>query len=168
MGYTTDFWGEFKVEPALKPEHAAYLKKFNETRRMKRNADEAEKLADPVREAACLPIGPEGSFFVGGLGWAGQDEDPSIVEYNDPPVGQPGLWCQWQSNEDGTAIEWDGGEKFYYYTEWLEYIIENFLYPWGYVLNGEVQWQGEESDDMGKLVVKNNEVSEKRAVITYE
>ena len=168
MGYTTDFWGEFTVTPALKPEHLAYLKQFGDTRRMKRDATKAEKMPDPIRDAACLPVGPEGSFFVGATGHAGQDKDDSIVEYNDPPVGQPGLWCQWIPSEDGTSIAWDGSEKFYCYAEWLEYLIENFLDPWGYVLDGEVQWQGEESGDMGKLIVEDNLLQTKHAIISYE
>jgi hypothetical protein len=32
----------------------------------------------------------------------------------------------------GSAIEWDGGEKFYDYRSWLCYIIEHFLKRWGY------------------------------------
>jgi len=168
MGYTTEFMGEFSVEPALKPEHRVYLSKFGDTRRMKRNAKKAEKIADPIREAACLPVGPEGSFFVGAKGWAGQDSDDSIVDYNSPPIGQPGLWCQWMPNEDGTVIAWDGSEKFYNYVDWLEFLIENFLDPWGYVLNGDVEWQGEDREDMGKIVVKDNEVSTKTARITFE
>src|SRR5262249_21578395 len=35
----------------LKPEHAEYLKRFNETRRMRRDPAKARLLPDPVREA---------------------------------------------------------------------------------------------------------------------
>ena len=159
MGYTTDFEGAFELNKPLSEEHRAYLNKFNETRRMKRDATKAAELADPVREAAELPIGTEGEYFVGADGFAGQDRDDSIVEYNDPPSTQPGLWCQWTPSEDGSAIEWDLGEKFYYYVEWLEYIIKNFLQPWGYTLNGSVIWQGEEMGDRGRITVKENEIS---------
>ena len=55
-------------------------------------------------------------------------------------------------------MEWDGGEKFYNYVEWLEYLIKNFFEPWGYSLNGSVNWQGEEDEDNGTIVVKHNEV----------
>jgi hypothetical protein len=53
-------------------------------------------------------------------------------------------------------IEWDTGEKFYSYIEWLEYIIYNFLAPKGYVLNGSVEWYGEDRADVGTIVVKSN------------
>lgn len=159
MGYTTDFSGEFKVSPPLKPEHQKYLRVFSETRRMSRNPALAVDLPDPVREAAGLDIGVEGQYFVGGIGYAGQDEDPSITNYNEPPAAQPGLWCQWEPNEEGTAIRWDGGEKFYEYVKWLQYLLDHFLIPWGYTLDGEVEWQGEDRDDRGKIIVQANQVS---------
>jgi hypothetical protein len=56
------------------------------------------------------------------------------------------------------GIEWDGGEKFYNYTEWLVYIINKLLEPNGYVLNGVVQWQGEEVGDVGEIFVEDNKV----------
>lgn len=73
--------------------------------------------------------------------------------------GYPGIWCQWRPNDNGTAIVWDGGEKFYRYTEWLKYLIDNMLSIWHYQLNGEIEWQGEDGGDFGKIVVASNVVS---------
>lgn len=168
MGYTTDFNGEFGLNKPLSPEHKAFLEKFNETRRMQRKQTVASKMEDPIRIAAGLPIGKEGAYFVGAKGHCGQDSDDSVKDYNTPPSGQPSLWCQWIPNEDGTAIEWDGGEKFYEYVDWIEYLISNFLAPWGYVLNGEVEWFGEDRDDRGMIIIDNNIVTTKRAVVSYE
>lgn len=157
MGYSTDFSGSFKLDRPLKPEHKAYLEAFSGSRRMKRNAKKAEKLSDSVRIAAGLPIGIQGEYFVGNAEcYFGQDNDESVVEYNDPPDTQPSLWCQWIPSEDGESIEWDGSEKFYSYIEWIKYIITNFLKPWKYKLNGSVKWQGEEMNDRGIITVKNN------------
>lgn len=122
----------------------------------------AAELADPIREAVGLKMGIEGAYFVGGAEWAGQDRDDSILDYNCPPSGQPGRWCQWVPTEEGDAIVWNEGKKFYNYVDWLQYLIVHFLNPWGYVLNGEVEWQGEESDDFGKILVENNNVIVKR------
>lgn len=72
----------------------------------------------------------------------------------------PGYYCQWVPTEDGIGIEWDGGEKFYEYVEWLEYIIKHFLEPKGYVLNGAVRYQGEEIGDVGRIEVKDNQVTQ--------
>ena len=125
---------------------------------MKRDEFKAVSLPDPEREAIGLPVGAHGEFFVGGAGFAGQDQDASILDYNSPPPSQPGLWCQWTPSEDGNAIEWNGGEKFYAYCEWLEYLITNFLAPWGYILNGAVEFQGEDYGDYGRIVVEDSTV----------
>jgi hypothetical protein len=149
------FWRLF----GLRPEHAAYLVKFSETRRMKRDATKAAGLPDPTREAVGLPLGEEAGYFVGGGGFMGQDDDESVLDHSDPPSGQPGLWCNWQPNKDGTAIVWSGAEKFYAYVDWLDYLIDNFLRPWEYVLNGKVRWRGQERDDRGIITVKDNQVT---------
>lgn len=158
MGYSTDFHGSFDVSPPLSAEQTAYLRAFNETRRMTRDPSIASTLPDPVRDAVGLPIGPQGAYFVGGQGDFGQDNDASVVNYNREPIGQPGLWCQWTPTDDGTRIEWDGGEKFYEYEEWIQYIITHFLQPWGCTLNGCVEWEGEHEEDIGALTVTNNSV----------
>ena len=145
MGYTTDFSGRFELDKPLAPKMKKFLTMFNETRRMKRNVDEA--------------FGIDGEFFVFGTGSFGQDNDSTIVDFNQQPSTQPSLWCQWTPSEDGTAIEWDGGEKFYAYSEWLFYLINKILAPNGYTLNGTVIWQGEETGDVGKIHVVNNVVT---------
>lgn len=112
--------------------------------------------------------GVEGEFFVDGKGWAGQDSDDTIIDYNRPPKTQPGLWCQWVPTKDGKFIEWDGSEKFYEYVEWLKYLIAKVLAPRGYILNGEVEWQGEDNSDRGIIVVKNNVVSKRRGKFVWD
>ena len=84
-------------------------------------------------------------------------------------LAKPGIqapengYCQWAPTKNGDALEWDGNEKFYQYTEWLEFLLAAFLSPWGYIVNGDVTWQGEEVGDVGVLSVKNNVVTEKKA-----
>jgi hypothetical protein len=70
--------------------------------------------------------------------------------------GCPGGYCQWTIGEDGDTVEWDGGEKFYDYVEWMQYLIGKFFEPWGYTLNGEVMYSGESIDDNGTIRVVNN------------
>ena len=166
MGYTTEFEGTFSLDRPLAEEHAAYLRAFNNTRHMLRDPAVCEKMEDPVRLAAGLPVGKGGMYFVGGLGFCGQDPDASTLDHNGSGA-MPGLWCQWVPTEDGTGIEWDEGEKFYDYTEWLQFIVDHFLRPWGYVLNGEVTWTGERRDDVGKLIAKNNVVTAVEGRIVY-
>lgn len=158
MGYTTDFDGELTINPPLNAAQVAYINKFNQTRRMKRHTDLLS--LDPVREAVGLPVGVDGAYFVGGGGPYGQARDRSIIDYNSPPEGQPGLWCQWCVSDDGTVLIWDEGEKFYHYTAWLEYLAEHFFSVWGCKLNGNIAWSGEDGDDRGTIYVKDNEVEE--------
>lgn len=153
MGYTTDFDGEFAITPGLKHKHRIFLERFNQTRRVKRDPS---KLPPDANKDVGLPVGDDGAYYVGGEGFRGQDIDKSTVDSNFPPQGQPGLWCQWVPSEDGQLLEWDGGEKFYCYIEWLEYLIGHFFTPWGYKLNGEVRWQGEDPGDFGKIVLEDS------------
>ena len=178
MGYTTDFDGYFELNKPLKPEHAAYLHKFSDTRRMKRSEKITAGRPDPIREAVGLPVGKDGGYFVGAGGMCGQeggfggghDDDRNklgILEYNSAPSDQPGLWCKWEPTEDNQGIQWSGAEKFYEYIPWLEYLITHFLAPWGYVLNGTVKWSGEDSEDHGKIVVTKNKVKTLVGKIVY-
>ena len=169
MGYTTDFMGDWEVTPPFKPEHRDYLRAFASTRRMKRNPHILEGKPDPKRRAVNLPIGDEGCFYVGEEDDFGQgDTHGSVVNHNAPPRTQPGLWCQWKPLDDeGTRFGWDYGEKFYYYVEWLHYIVDNFLEPWGYKLNGTVEWSGEEPGDLGRIIVTNNTIQEQHGRVTY-
>ena len=159
MGYTTDFIGEFELNTPLTPEHKAYLEAFADTRRMKRDDAVIAKLPDPIREAVGLPA--IGAYYVAGVedGNFGQKAhvgENGILEYNYPPEGQPGIWCQWTPNDAGDAMEWDYGEKFYSYVEWIVYLRDHFLAPWGYIMDGEVEWEGEDRTDAGKIIIVNN------------
>lgn len=158
MGYSTDFVGAFKLSRPLDEAQKNYLLRFNETRRMKRDPEKAALLSDPWRAAISFPVGPDGAYFVGGAGFAGQYCDDSVVDYNDEPEGQPGLWCQWTVDPTGNYIGWDGGEKFYSYVEWLQYLIDHFFNTWEIGLTGVVRWRGASSDDKGSIVVTNNKV----------
>lgn len=156
MGYTTDFTGRIYFSKPLTEDQVAYLQAFNRTRRMERNPDVADTFADPKRLAVRLPIGRDGGYFVGSENDFGQTRDASVTDYNSPPGGQPGLWCGWTVTAE--YLEHDGGEKFYNYVEWLQYLIQNFFEPWGVRLNGEISWIGEDSDDTGIIVVTNSNV----------
>ena len=159
MGYTTTFRGSFRLSEKLTPAQAEYLTAFQNTRRMKRDAAIAETLPDPVRIAAGLPIGHEGGYFTGGVGFCGQDADKSCLmlygcpDTNTHPTEQPGLWCQWVPTADRCGIKcgikWNGGEKFYHHAEWLTYIMRHFLARWGIKATGEVKWWGESRGHAG-------------------
>jgi hypothetical protein len=148
MGYTTDFEGEFRTDRPVDKKTYDILEGLNQTRRMKRSGLPAE-------------YGVDGEFYFEDEENYGQSHTPkmgTIVNYNEPPSTQPSLWCQWRIDEHAQIIEWDGGEKFYNYIEWIKYIVEKVLKPAGYVLNGKVEWQGEDSNDAGVIEVVDNKV----------
>lgn len=162
MGYTTEFTDVIEVEPPLNRAEITYLHAFANTRRMKR---------------------ARGPYFVGGTGMMGQGADPDIEDFNIPPAGQPGLWCNWVPSWDGRFIEWDGREKFYDSVEWMQYLIDHFLKPgahaektsdsmfygftFNHTLNGTINAQGEDPDDIWRLVVKDNVAREVRPEIVW-
>lgn len=76
--------------------------------------------------------------------------------YDKEPV--PGYYCQWVVDDLG-RLEWDGGEKFYEYVEWLRYLVVTFFEPWGYTLEGKIRWRGEEFNDNGTIFVADNVVT---------
>jgi hypothetical protein len=156
MGYTTDFSGQLSLSRPATQKEIDYINLLCSTRRMKRDV---EKLKELYKGEHGLDgdYGVEGEFFAKDDGEYGQKNDGTVIDYNSSGV-QPGLWCQWLLTEDGERLEWDGGEKFYHYVEWLRYLIEKFFHKWDILLNGEIKWQGEDMDDRGKIIVKDNVV----------
>ena len=146
MGYTTNFSGQFDITPKLRNKDLNFLVAFNRSRRMQRNLDPK--------------YGVDGEFYV-------KDDDRGIVDSFRPPSTQPGLWCQWMPTGDGRALIWDGGEKFYDYVPWLQYLIDRVLKPRGYTLNGVVDWEGENRADSGRIEVVNNEIFIRRGTRSY-
>lgn len=192
MGYTTDFEGSLQLSRPATTEERDYINRISGTRRMKRDNKILFELykgkhGNPFAKNETEIYGREGEYFAKENNNSGQDKDRSIINYNTPPGQveytrhpsswdvnnnlikeckcQPGLWCQWVITEDGTQFEWDGGEKFYYYLEWLEYYISHFFSKWGIKLNGEITWEGEDRTDKGIIVVKNNKV---KTVVTKQ
>lgn len=149
MGYTTKFYGSVSISPALNEVERAYLNKFADSRRMRRE---------------------KGPYFAAGSGFMGQGLDADIRDFNAPPEGQPGLWCKWRPTDDGAALKWDGRENFYAAPEWMQYLIDHFLRPGcfarealpflqaNHTMNGTIEAQGEDPDDVWRMIVEGNVV----------
>jgi hypothetical protein len=104
-------------------------------------------------------------------------------EDNRHDPGAPGSYCDWQPTEDGAGIEWNRTEKFRYAEEWMRYLIDQFLkqgavastiddpqfagLTFDHIVNGTIEAQGEERDDLWRLVVTNNVVSRVDPSIVY-
>lgn len=161
MGYSTDFYGKFKLKNQLSDYLFNYINTFSSTRRMKRDNEKIKEIYSDWKER-CLYgyLGEEGEFFIYDDPEFYQYIDESIIDPNNPPKTQPGLWCQWivEKINDKDYILWDNNEKFYHYIEWLKYIIENFIIPSDNKLNGYVFFEGENFKDIGLIEVKNNKI----------
>lgn len=162
MGYTTDFNGSLHFNKPVAQWLADYINEFSETRRMKRDPEKIKELY-PNWGELCFngELGTDGEFFIGDNGYG----DQSVVDSNRPPVTQPGLWCQWII--EGNELTWDGCEKFYNYEDWLQYLIDNFFEPLGYALNGDIEWQGEDSEDFGIIHVEDNFIDMQHGIKVY-
>lgn len=161
MGYETTFIGVIAVDPPLNQPEIAYLRRFAQSRRMLRG---------------------RGPYYCG-TGFGGQDQEPDIQDYNQPDPGQPNLWCKWEPTDDGRGIQWNGWEKFYDAEKWMLYLIRTFLSPgaslagelaarvdnryyapefehftFDHTLDGLIDAEGEEEDDVWQLVVRGGEV----------
>lgn len=158
MGYSTDFFGKFNLDKKLTDDQAEYLRLYSDTRHCTRRGS-TSNLMDRLN----IPFGKDGEFVAeiedNYFSNSKKDRDSYrtlVIDYNDPPGDCPGLWCNWAPTKDNFGIEWNGAEKFYNYVEWLNFILENFLVPWGYNLTGYVRFQGEDQFDKGYIRIKNN------------
>ena len=86
-------------------------------------------------------------------------------KYTDTPDTIPSSYLQWEPNDEGTEIVWNGEEKFYDYVHWLRWLAKHYLTPHGLVINGQVKWQGDEIGDVGVLTALDNKVTIKKAII---
>ena len=77
----------------------------------------------------------------------------AIENEKDAGNGSPDGYFQWKPTRNGKGIQWDGGEKFYDYVEWLQWLIDAKLTPWGITLSGQVTYSGESRGDVGILRV---------------
>jgi hypothetical protein len=177
MGYTTDFSGFMHIhsnnENATTNQNAQFVNEelsiedavilingLCGTRRMKRDLS---LIADENGLVLGRPSSAYGTF--GEFYWNpestsfGQDRDPSIIDYNNPPNEYLSLWLKWEvvKLDDGEyLLQWNEAEKFYDYVEWLEFINTKILIPNNLVLNGSIDWCGEDSGDKGTITAINN------------
>ena len=118
------------------------------------------KIEDSLPEPVSY-YGIEGEFYHHDDDNFGQNNDDSVLEHNCPPKTQPGLWLQWiivENDDDLYTLQWDENEKFYYYIEWLEYLIEKIFKPNNVSIFGSVDYRGEEWDDNGTITISDHKV----------
>lgn len=86
--------------------------------------------------------------------WMNLYEDDSRFK-NESGIG---TYLQWIPSNTLDAIVWDQEEKFYFYSESLEWICR-WLSSIGVSANGSFFFRGENYDDIGNIFVKDNIVT---------
>ena len=160
MGYNTDFYGAIKINRPVDNLTIKWLNGLCSTRRMKRCVKKLAMRLGISEEECINKYGQDAKHYFEMGPNSGQTHSDDIINYNHPPADQPGLWCNWGLGEDMESIVWTGAEKFYEYIAWMGYIVTE-LEERGYIMNGEIRWEGEDPDDKGILMVNNNAVSYK-------
>ena len=161
MGYSTDFNGEIKISPKLKTIDKEFLDKFFQIRHMKRDMSKLKGIS----KNAIKEFGKDGCFYLKDYydDIKEMPDDKTIININDCG-DMPSLYCDLEIVEENgeSFVQWNGSEKTYgvnVENGWFTWLIDNFFKPCGYVLNGEMTWQGEEDDDTGTIKIENNIVS---------
>ncbi|GAA1592782.1 hypothetical protein [Actinoplanes couchii] len=155
MGYNTGFDGKIEIVPPLNPHEVEFLDRFAETRHVVRAEGPYAVYGNDARDQLSNEVSPE----------------------------HPGFWCQWVPTASGDALIYNQEEKFYYSETWLAYLIDTFLRPgaavtaeraepvpgrfypaafehftFDHVLNGVIDAEGEEEDDLWRIEVRDNVV----------
>ncbi|MFD2024133.1 hypothetical protein [Promicromonospora aerolata] len=140
------------------------------------NDDETAYLIDFAATRRCQRI--EGPLALPGV----------TVDFNRPPAGQPGVWCHFEPDEDGTTIVWNESEKTYQGAERIAFLVTRLLAPSAkeyldahrdedprlaefttdHVVNGSFTAQGEEYLDLWGITVEDNQVTKWQAGLTPE
>ena len=84
-----------------------------------------------------------------------------IAEDSDIAQEKTGIhgYMQWVPTHALDGIVWDGNEKFYNYTQFMEWLC-GWLKDRDIAANGELFWSGEDAADTGRIVVQENAVTE--------
>ena len=75
-----------------------------------------------------------------------------------PEPDLPGYAGLLEVSEDRGCILPEQDESRHGFRLWLKLLTEHYLAPRGYVLNGEVFWEGEDREDSGTIFVKDNQI----------
>jgi hypothetical protein len=93
-------------------------------------------------------------------------------ERNEGQLGFPGYYLAYTvetvevNHAVRTCIIPDESTRSYEWMEQLAWILQNKLNP-GQTANGDIYWDGEETEDMGVLRVRNNKVDAQPVVMEY-
>lgn len=152
--------GELKLDTTFKnPDgtdndatpYARYLGMFCEVPHWKRNEATCRLIKDPFRDAIGLPPGKYGEFVIG------TKKFDSSVSSKRPYKHHPSEFVPFAVNLDSEfkmTLNMVGSPRPSVLAKWTSYLLEKFIGPWGYNMNGYISWD----DDVttGYVHVLNN------------
>lgn len=152
MGYNTDFDGEIKINPALPKDIANYIRDFSRVKHIKRDPEVVPSLNDGKGLSYCFNgnPGPDGCYYIG--------KDESLGTGEEELDGLS-LWCDFTVSQDGSEIMWNQSSRTIKALEWISFLINHFIAPFGHVCNGTIECCGDNFDDKWEICVENNEVT---------
>ena len=122
------------VTPPLDPAQVAYLRRFAEVRHVARDPSMLEDVADPLREAVGLPLGPEAQYALVGADLDGHQV--GTVDPERPPGTMPFFFCPWcPSATGGELVLTDEEDTHGGLGEWLD-ALQVLAGYWGRKLSG--------------------------------
>lgn len=156
MGYDTNFDGSIDIQPALSKELTDYIRQFSNIRHFKRDISKIHELNGGLGLSFCLNGNPgeDGCFYIG------NDLKTDLVSVsNDEVLDGLSYWCDFTVKPDGTKILWTQAGKTRCGLEWVTFMINHLIAPFGHVCNGKFECQGDNFDDKWEICVENNEVT---------
>lgn len=159
MGYSTDYYGNIQIAPALNEQEVEEINAWLACRHVTYDVNKIYEL-DPNADQHTIDGTPVGN---GGWNWIkiyadpdGNAYDPvgeAVMEWNEPGL-LPSLWSDLEVDE--TTMCWNGSEKSYEIPAWIQLLIDCVFAPRGYSLNGELEWRGEDYGDTGVITITDN------------
>lgn len=97
-------------------------------------------------------------------------EAKELLEFNEEPdlikdAGKLTGYMQWVPSESLDAIVWDQQEKFYDYEQWMAWLLR-WLADRDIKADGQLDWRGEDSSDIGRIIVVDSAMTVEQGVTT--
>ena len=161
--------GQIKVAEKMPIDIVNYINCFSAIRHVKRDNKKLKEIhPDWAEHVFDYRLGTQGEYYVPINEPNEKDnyDDKSIVDFDNPPDTQPGLWCPWVLGGERTfeglenaIIEWGQWEQEmsgYEDFKWMKYMIDKFLKVKGYVCNGIISGIGENDTGHFIIAIENN------------
>lgn len=161
--------GELKLSPALTNRESNFLKDFAKTRHFHRSwrveDDNGKNWVDPNNDFRPTFSDPKYKeiYLRSNINNNKEQKQYELnkwrcIDYHKANPGMPSLYCHWIPLDDNKTLKWDN-EDFSKGLDWLKFIIENYINPWRYQLNGELYVTNADSEfpfESGKIIVTDN------------